>query len=182
MTRIVAGIARGRRLEVPPAGTRPTSDRAREAMFNSLRSLLDLDGAHVLDLYAGSGAVGLEALSRGAAAVSLVEADRVACAVLRRNIEALALPGARLVARPVAAFLAGEPQQYQFVFADPPYALGDPELAAMLSRLIAGWLAPDAVVVVERDARGAEPDWPDGVTPVMNRRYGAGVLWYGRAR
>lgn len=182
MTRIVAGLARGRRLEVPLAGTRPTSDRAREAMFNSLRSLLDLDGAQVLDLYAGSGAVGLEALSRGAAAVSLVEADRVACAVLRRNIEALALPGARLVARPVAAFLAGEPGQHQFVFADPPYALGDPELAGVLSRLTGGWLAPDAVVVVERDARGAEPPWPEGVTPVMNRRYGAGRLWYGRAR
>ena len=182
LTRIVAGLARGRRLEVPPRGTRPTSDRAREAMFNSLRSLLDLAGAHVLDLYAGSGAVGLEALSRGAATVTLVDSDRLACAVLGRNVEAVSLPGARVVARPVAAFLAGEPQAHGFVFADPPYSLGDAELAAALSRLAGGWLAPEAVLVVERGARAAEPPWADEVTPVMNRRYGAGVLWYGRAR
>ena len=182
MTRIVAGTARGRRLEVPPKGTRPTSDRAREAMFNSLRSMIDLRGAQVLDLFAGSGAVGLEALSRGAGAAWLVESDRHACAVLRRNVATLALPGAHVAARPVAAFLAGEAQPQQFVFADPPYALDDGELATVLSRLAAGWLAPGAVVVIERDARGTEPRWPDGVTPVMNRRYGAGVLWYGRAQ
>lgn len=183
MTRIVGGAAKGRRLAVPPAGTRPTSERAREALFNSLRTLVDLDGARVLDLFAGSGAVGLEALSRGAAAVTFVESDRRAAEVLRRNIDAVALPGAELLRRPVAAVL-GEPpgKPFELVFADPPYVLDDAQLSALLRHLATGWLAADAVVVVERPARGAGPEWPDGVIPVMNRRYGEGVLWYGRAR
>lgn len=184
MTRIVAGAARGRRLLVPPAGTRPTSDRAREALFNSLRSLLDIDGAHVLDLFAGTGAVGLEALSRGAAAALFVESDRAACEVLRRNIDAVGLDGASVQRRPVASVLAGAPDsRADLVFADPPYELADGEMTGLLTRLgDGGWLAEDAVVVVERSARGAELLWPAGVAPVMNRRYGAGVLWYGRAQ
>jgi 16S rRNA (guanine966-N2)-methyltransferase len=182
--RIVAGAAKGRRLSVPAKGTRPTSERAREALFNSLRALLDIEGARVLDLFAGSGAVGLEALSRGAATATFVESGRDAVAVLRRNIEALALPGAVVARRPVAAFLAAEPAApADFVFADPPYALTDGELSALLSRLAGGgWLAAGAVVAVERPARGAPPTWPDDVAPVMNRRYGEGILWYGRPR
>jgi 16S rRNA (guanine966-N2)-methyltransferase len=182
--RIVAGTAKGRRLSVPAKGTRPTSERAREALFSSLRSLLDLEGARVLDLFAGSGAVGLEALSRGAASATFVESDRDATTVLRRNIDTLALAGAVLVRRPVAAFLAAEPDApADFVFADPPYALPDDELSALLARLAqGGWLAAGAVVVVERSARGAPLSWPDSVAPVMNRRYGEGLLWYGRPR
>lgn len=181
--RIVAGAAKGRRLAVPAGGTRPTSDRAREALFNSLGTELDLDGARALDLFAGTGAVGLEALSRGAAEAVLVESGRDALAVLRRNVATVGLPGAVVVARPVAGYLAGPaPAAFDFVFADPPYALGEPELTATLARLADGWLAPEAVVVVERDARGVAPTWPDCVTPLRERRYGAGVLWYGRRR
>lgn len=183
MTRIVAGAAKGRRLVVPPHGTRPTSERAREALFNSLRSLLDLDGARVLDLFAGSGAVGLEALSRGAASVTLVESDRAAAETLRRNVAAVGLPGAAIVRRDAAAYLDGPPAtEYDLVFADPPYALAEEDLARLLGRLAQGWLGADAVVVVERSARGAPVAWPEGVVPVMNRRYGEGVLWYGRPR
>jgi 16S rRNA (guanine966-N2)-methyltransferase len=182
VTRIVAGVAKGRRLLVPPAGTRPTSDRAREAMFNSLRALLDLDGAHVLDLFAGTGAVGLEALSRGAAAVTFVESDRAACDALRRNIDAVGLTGATIQPRPVASVLATPPANpVDFVFADPPYELSDDEMAGLLSRIVdGGWLAEEAILVVERSARGAGLVWPESVMPVMNRRYGEGVLWYGR--
>lgn len=181
--RIVGGSAKGRRLGVPATGTRPTSERAREALFNSLRSLCDLAGARVLDLFAGSGAVGLEALSRGAAAATFVESDRRAADVLRRNIDTVGLPGAVLLRRPVAAVLAERPEQpVDLVFADPPYALADDQLAALLGRLAVGWLAADAVVVVERAARGTPPPWPEEVIPVMNRRYGEGVLWYGRRK
>ncbi len=124
--RIVAGSAKGRRLASPAGPTRPTSDRAREALFNSLTLLVDLEGARVLDLYAGTGAVGLEALSRGAAEAVLVESDRGAVEVLRRNIEGVGLPGARVVKRPVAAFLAAPPGvPFDLVFADPPYFLDD---------------------------------------------------------
>lgn len=184
MTRIVSGAAKGRRLAVPTKGTRPTSERAREALFNSLRSLLDVDGARVLDLFAGSGAVGLEALSRGAVAATLVESDRGAAEVLRRNMDTVGLPGATLIRRPVAAVLDGESDApYELVFADPPYALTDGELGGLLRRLLEGhWLAKDAVVIVERSARGGPLNWPDGVAPVMNRRYGEGQLWYGRPR
>jgi 16S rRNA (guanine966-N2)-methyltransferase len=169
MTRIIAGAARGRRLLVPPAGTRPTSDRAREAMFNSLRALVDLWGATVLDLFAGTGAVGLEALSRGAAAVTFVESDRAACEVLRRNIDAVGLAGTTVLPRPVASVVAAtSTSPADFVFVDPPYELPDAELSDA------------AILVVERSARGADLVWPQSVMPVMNRRYGEGALWYGR--
>ncbi|HKC28189.1 MAG TPA: 16S rRNA (guanine(966)-N(2))-methyltransferase RsmD [Jatrophihabitans sp.] len=184
--RIVAGSAKGRRLVAPAAGTRPTSDRAREALFNSLAASIDLDGARVLDLYAGTGAVGLEALSRGAAQAVFVENGRTALEALRRNVDAVALPGTHVVPRPVAGYVAGPaPEQpFTLVFADPPYELGDDQLADVLAALAGpGWLAPDAYVVVERAARGAPPRWPAPfVTPVRERRYGAGVLWYGRRR
>jgi 16S rRNA (guanine966-N2)-methyltransferase len=182
--RIVAGRAKGRRLAGPAGVTRPTSDRAREGLFNSLATLVDLDGARVLDLFAGTGAVGLEALSRGAGAAVFVEADRRAGEVLARNIREVGLEGARLVRRPVAAFLA-EPADapYDVVFADPPYAFKDSELAEMLATLVGkDWLAGDAVVIVERAARGPELRWPEGLEPLRERRYGEGVLWYGRRR
>jgi 16S rRNA (guanine966-N2)-methyltransferase len=182
--RIVAGAAKGRRLAAPADGTRPTSDRAREAMFNTLASLLELDGARALDLYAGTGAVGLEALSRGASAAVFVEFDRAARAVLERNIAAVGLDGASVVATPVAAFLrARPPDPFDLVFADPPYALDDDTLAAQLAALgEPGWLQDGALVVVERSARGGPPRWPECLTPLRERRYGEGVLWYGRRR
>ncbi len=180
--RIVAGRAKGRRLADPAQGTRPTSDRVREALFNSLASTMHLEGARVLDLYAGTGAVGLEALSRGAARAVFVESERRARTVLARNIETVGLPGAGIVALPVAAYLATRADTpFDVVFADPPYDLDDGALADDLRALAdSGRLADGAVLVVERSARGAAPSWPDCVTPLHERRYGAGVLWYGR--
>jgi 16S rRNA (guanine966-N2)-methyltransferase len=184
MTRIVAGDAKGRRLTVPTRGTRPTSERAREALFNSLRGLVDIEGARVLDLFAGTGAVGLEALSRGASAATFVESDRSACEILRRNIAAVGIEGAELHRAQAASFLVARTPDapYDVAFLDPPYAYRDDHLATLLTSLGDGWLAPDAVVVVERSARGGEPRWPAHVTPVKQRRYGEGMLWYGRAR
>ncbi|WP_150237444.1 16S rRNA (guanine(966)-N(2))-methyltransferase RsmD [Nocardiopsis quinghaiensis] len=185
MTRIIAGTAGGRRISVPQGRTtRPTSDRAREALFSSVQSDLGaLDGLRVMDLYAGSGAIGLEALSRGAAHALLVEADRRAAQVARGNIEALGLPGARLAADRVERLLGrgndGEP--YDLVVADPPYAVTDAEVTRVLADLVGhGWLAEDAVVVVERSKRGAEPVWPEGLRRVRSRGYGEAVLWYSR--
>lgn len=182
--RIVAGRAKGRRLAAPAGSTRPTSDRAREGLFNSLDTLLDLDGARVLDLFAGTGAVGLEALSRGALEAVFVESGRRAVDVLGRNAATVGLPGGRVVGRPVAAVLSAMAEApFDLVFADPPYALDDEELAGLLTDLVTnGWLAQDGIVVVERASRGTAPRWPDEVTAVQDRRYGEGVLWYGRRR
>lgn len=183
--RIVAGLAKGRRLVAPASGTRPTSDRAREALFNSLAATLRMDGARVLDLYAGTGAVGLEALSRGAAEAVFVETGRAALDALRRNVEAVGLPGATVVARPVLSYLAAEPgQPFDLVFADPPYDLDNDTLAGVLAALSQHpWLGEDGYLVVERSARSGPPPWPEPfVTPERERRYGDGVLWYGRRR
>ncbi|MET8464049.1 16S rRNA (guanine(966)-N(2))-methyltransferase RsmD [Micromonospora zamorensis] len=185
MTRIVAGTLGGRRIAAPPgAGTRPTSDRVREALFSAVEAEVDLDGARFADLYAGSGAVGLEALSRGAAHVLLVESDARAARVIRENVAALrAGLAARLVTGKVATVLAAGPDggPYDVVFADPPYAVPDAEITALLTTLVDGdWLAPDALVVVERSRRTREFDWVDGITPERSRRYGETTLWYGR--
>jgi 16S rRNA (guanine966-N2)-methyltransferase len=187
VTRIIAGVAGGRRLVVPSGRvTRPTSDRTREGLFAALMSFLgSLAGTTVLDLYAGSGAVGLEALSRGAADVLLVESDRAAAQVIKRNIATVGLPGARLVSDRVERVLRrgpGDAGPRDLVFADPPYSVGDAELAAMLEALAGpGWLVPGAVVVVERDSRSGPPPWPDGYSEDRSRRYGETSLWYGRA-
>lgn len=183
VTRIVAGRAGGRRIAVPPNGTRPTSDRVREAVFSALEARIDLDGARVLDLYAGSGALGLEALSRGAAHARFVESDRRAGAVLRRNIADLALPGAEITVAPVETVLAERPQAPSDVaLLDPPYALDDAALARVLATLVdGGWLAPGALLVVERSARSAVPIWPDGVVEIAERGYGDTRVHYGSA-
>jgi 16S rRNA (guanine966-N2)-methyltransferase len=184
VTRIVAGSAKGRRLLVPARGTRPTSDRAREALFSTLGALLDVDGARVLDLYAGTGAVGLEALSRGAGHVTFVESDRTAAAILHRNVEAVGLPGAHVVISSVEGYLAGSTgAPFDLAYLDPPYALHDAALGTVLTELAAShWLVTGAMVVVERSARAGEPRWPDVIQSVKQRRYGAGVLWYGRVK
>jgi 16S rRNA (guanine(966)-N(2))-methyltransferase RsmD len=182
MTRIVAGSRGGRRLQAPPGqGTRPTSDRVREALFSTLESLTDLAGSRFVDLYAGSGAVGLEAASRGAAAVLLVESDPRAAGVIRANIAALDLAAVcRLRPVAVGTALAEAPEEpYDVVFADPPYHLGDGELGNVLAALET-WLAADAVVVVERSTRSPQPQWPIFVTTERSRRYGESQLWYGR--
>ncbi|WP_446218989.1 16S rRNA (guanine(966)-N(2))-methyltransferase RsmD [Micromonospora sp. IBHARD004] len=185
MTRIVAGTLGGRRIAAPPgAGTRPTSDRVREALFSAVQAEKDLVGARFADLYAGSGAVGLEALSRGAEHVLLVESDPRAARVIRENVAALrAAPAARLVTGKVATVLAAGPDgdPYDVVFADPPYAVPDEEITAMLAALAdGGWLAADGLVVVERSSRTGPVTWVEGVTAERSRRYGETTLWYGR--
>lgn len=184
MTRIIAGSAGGRRLAVPAGrGTRPTSDRAREGLFATIGSLIGtFDGIRVMDLYAGSGAVGLEALSRGAAHALLVESDPKAVRAIKANVAELGLPGAQVVADKVERVLATPPAEpgarYDLVFADPPYALADARVRETLEALRAGWLAPEALVVVERETRGGPLAWPDGFDPVRERRYGEATLWY----
>lgn len=183
MTRIVAGSAGGRRIDVPPGrGTRPTSDRAREAMFSAVQAVLPLDGAAVLDLYAGSGAVGFEALSRGAAHAVLVESDPKAVRTLRANASALTLPGAEIWSGPVERFAASPAtRQFDLVFADPPYALPAEALAAVLADLeSSGWLGSDAFVIVERRTRDEPWVWSKPLVAVRERHYGEGTLWYGR--
>ena len=184
VARVIAGEAGGRRLAVPAGrDTRPTSDRAREGLFGTVVSIMgSLAGTRVLDLYAGSGAVGLEALSRGAAHVLLVESGDRASRVIRQNIEAIALPGAEVSTDRVARVLARGPAggRYDLVFADPPYALGGEEVTAMLSALAdRAWLTPGALVVVERATRSGPLDWPDGLVPDRARRYGEATIWYG---
>jgi 16S rRNA (guanine966-N2)-methyltransferase len=189
MTRIIAGAHGGRRLAAPAgAQTRPTSDRVREAFFSALETMTDLNGARFADLYAGSGAVGLEALSRGAAFTLLVESDPKAARTIRENIGTLRAGGAaRLVTAKVSQVLASPPDggPFDVVFADPPYALGDDELAEVQRALVDnGWLADGAVVVLERSTRtavrGAPLSWVDGITADRSRRYGETTLWYGR--
>ena len=183
MTRLIAGKAGGRRLRVPPGqGTRPTSDRAREGLFASLVSEFgDLSHLRVLDLYAGSGAVGLEALSRGAARVLLVESDARAASVIKANIEAIALPGAAVAAGRVERLLGRPPEggRYDLVFADPPYVVPGEAVARVLTQLKNGWLCEGALVVVERATRSGPLDWPPGFSAGKSRRYGEATFWYG---
>lgn len=185
MTRIIGGVAGGRRLETPRGQTtRPTSDRVREALFSAVESRTgSLDGLRFLDLYAGSGAVGLEAWSRGAGVVTLVEADRRTAALISRNAATLGFPRAHVVASSVTTVLQSTPSApYDVVFSDPPYPLPDDEVGADLAALVAhGWLVPGALVVVERAAKRSAVTWPSGLEGDRTKRYGETALWYGHA-
>ena len=181
MTRIVGGVAGGRRIATPRGrGTRPTSDRVREALFSALEASHGdgLSGLAFLDLFAGSGAVGLEAASRGANPVTLVERDATAVRTLRDNVTALRLPGTAVQAVDVSRFLAGPAAPYDVVFLDPPYA--DPVDDLLESLVSGGWLRANATVVVERATRDRPPQWPTGIGADRSRRYGDTTLWYGR--
>ncbi len=184
MTRIISGLAGGRRIRTPAgSGTRPTSDRVREALFSRLEHLDVVNHANVIDLYAGSGALGLEAASRGAASVLLVESDRAAAVVVRRNIAHLGLPGVSVRADTVErALLSGRSSgevPRDLVLADPPYDVTEEALADVLALLVThGWLSADALVVVERSARSPEPRWPQGLDGAGERRYGETKMWF----
>ncbi|MFM9034815.1 MAG: 16S rRNA (guanine(966)-N(2))-methyltransferase RsmD [Mycobacterium sp.] len=173
MTRIVAGVAGGRRLAVPPSA-RPTTDRVREAMFNMLAARRDFDGLRVLDLYAGSGALGLEALSRGAASVLFVESDRRAAEVIARNIATVGLPGATVRRGSVPAVLAsGAAHPVDLVLADPPYDTPADQIEAVLATLGGvGWVRAGGLVVVERPVSVPALTWPPGWAVWPPRRYG----------
>ncbi|AXH94856.1 16S rRNA (guanine(966)-N(2))-methyltransferase RsmD [Ornithinimicrobium avium] len=185
MTRIIAGRLGGRTIATPRgAATRPTTERVREALFSRVAALVDLDGARVLDLYAGSGALGLESLSRGAAQLLAVEKHRPTAALAERNARTLGLDGSvQVQAAPVERVLRGGPgaggaeDAYDLVLLDPPYPLDEDGLATVLALLVDhGWLAPDALVVVERSVRSPEPRWPAGLAPLGSRSYGETAL------
>lgn len=184
MTRIISGRAGGTVLEVPPKGTRPTSDRVRESLFGALVSADLLDGARVADLYAGSGALGLESLSRGAASADLVELSAPASAIIRKNAERLRTAGVHAPARVhranVTTYLVASGAEWDLVFIDPPYDVGEDELTRVLVAL-APRLSPDAAVIVERAKRSPAPDWAAaGLEPERERAYGDTTLWWGR--
>ncbi|WP_422749731.1 16S rRNA (guanine(966)-N(2))-methyltransferase RsmD [Mycobacterium sp. WMMD1722] len=175
MTRIIAGRFGGRRISVPRSGTRPTADRVREAVFSALAARIDFDGRTVLDLYAGSGALGLEALSRGAARAVFVEQHHRAAGVIAANIADLGVGAAAEVRRAaVGTVLAGGTERpVDLVFADPPYDVPDSEIVSTLTALqTGGWLRPGAVAVIERRASGEATAWLPGWSAWPPRRYG----------
>ena len=187
MSRIVAGSRRGRRLETPTGElTRPTTDRVREALFSALTSWAGtaaerpddaLAGLAFLDLYAGSGAVGLEAASRGAAPVLLVESDARTAALARRNVASLGIGATVRLTTVETLARSSAAGAYDVVFADPPYALASDRLDAVVADLaVHGWLAPDALLVLERSSRSPAPVWPTGVGETWDRSYGETVL------
>jgi 16S rRNA (guanine966-N2)-methyltransferase len=185
MTRIIGGSARGRRLRAPSGvSTRPTSDRVREAMFSTIAAGLgSITGLRFLDLYAGSGAVGLEARSRGAGVVTLVEHDRRTAALIRDNVKTVGFSNVEVVASTVVRALAHPPRApYDIAFLDPPYALSTIDVLHALIALRANdWLADEALVVVERSTRDDELTWPEGFTAERSKKYGETTLWYGHA-
>ncbi|HPU12202.1 MAG TPA: 16S rRNA (guanine(966)-N(2))-methyltransferase RsmD [Aeromicrobium sp.] len=179
MTRVISGKWGGRRLQTPAGDkTRPTSDRVREAAFSSLGSLLGgFDGLRVLDLFAGSGALAFEALSRGAAHADLIEADAKVVAVIKRNAEILEA-SVRVHRTSAEKFVEHATGPWDLVFIDPPYAMATAEVSALVAQLRPS-LSEGALVVVERSRR--DPFiWPENFEAVRDKAYGETQLWYGR--
>ena len=169
MTRIISGEARGRRIKVPPAGTRPTSDRAREGLFSSLQVRFGFADARVLDLFAGSGALGLEAASRGAAEVVLVENNPAAVKIIRHNADVVKHPRVSIEETKASTYLAHAPREhFTMVLADPPYELTDEAVVEMLEAL-RPTLADGAAVVIERHVSSPETAWPAGYVPTTQK-------------
>lgn len=184
VTRIISGVGGGTPLAaVPGSLTRPTTDRVKEALFSRLDAFEVISGARVLDLYAGSGSLGVESASRGAATVDLVESDAKASGVCQRNADLInGVLGRKAVTvhrSRVEPFLdrAAESAAFDLVFLDPPYPLEEAALSAVLQKL-AAHLVPGAVVVVERSSRSPEPQWPDGMTRFAEKKYGETRLWF----
>ena len=190
MTRIIGGEAGGRRIKAPSGtSTRPTSDRVREALFSALTAWAGtpaaapeatLDGLSFCDLYAGSGAVGLEAASRGAAPVLLVEGDRRTAQITRRNAEQLGLVVEVRALRVETMLAQTAARRYDIFFADPPYELATETLDQLLALLWQhGWIAEHGLVVVERSRRTPPPGWPAAVTDSWSRTYGETIVYFG---
>jgi len=184
MTRIISGFAGSLTLTVPSSGTRPTSERVREAIFSSMDARGVLDGARVVDLYAGSGALGLEAASRGAVHVTLVDKGSPATTACRKNaavVQKAAPRGSKLVIEvsgsSVQSFLDSPKQPWDVVFIDPPYELSTAEVEQNLASLVSR-LSADAVVLLERSSRGAAPEWPDGLELERRKDYGDTSLFW----
>jgi 16S rRNA (guanine966-N2)-methyltransferase len=184
MTRIIGGFAGSLTLTVPGSGTRPTSDMVREAIFSALQSRDVITGARVLDLYAGTGAFGLEAASRGAASVTLVDNNARAATTCRTNAAHVlkSAPKGRTVSvevssAPVQAFVSGSRQFWDVVFLDPPYDLSSAEVTNALEALVPR-LAPDAVVIVERSSRDAAPALPGELELDRRKDYGDTALYW----
>ncbi|MFE4197729.1 16S rRNA (guanine(966)-N(2))-methyltransferase RsmD [Paenarthrobacter sp. NPDC056912] len=184
LSRIISGAAGGNPLtSVPGTATRPTTDRVKEALFSRLESLAVIGDARVLDLYAGSGSLGLESASRGARTVDLVEFDAKASEVCQRNATMVnQILGSRKVSvhrSKVESFLerAGEQDVWDLVFLDPPYPLEEEALSSVLAKL-APHLDDAAVVVVERSSRSSEPGWPEGLECFADKKYGETKLWF----
>ena len=184
--RIIAGLAKGRTIDAVSSSTRPTSDRAREALFSTLASEFgDFDGLHILDLYAGTAAIALEALSRGAAVVHAVEKDDAAAKAITSNYENLKsaqCPGTfHLYAMSVHRFLQDKAAQpYHFIYIDPPYDVDDIDVTETLIQLVTGeFLHPEALIAVERNSRVRELLWPDGLEQIREKNYGQASIFYG---
>jgi len=184
--RIIAGSGKGRKLFSPPSITRPTSDRAREGLFSSLISTFGtLDGLHFLDLFAGSGAVGVEALSRGAGLVESVESNSESALVCEKNF------GLLLNQPNLGKFKVHETttfeyinhlanKQFEIIFLDPPYEVANIEIEKILRKILSGnLLGKFGVIAIERDAKAASFTWPDGLQEVKVRSYGQGAIHYG---
>jgi 16S rRNA (guanine966-N2)-methyltransferase len=180
--RIISGSARGRKLEAPQGATRPTSDRAREGVFSTISSLFgELHDLRVLDLYAGTGALGLEAASRGATSVDLIENDPKAVAVCRANVEKMGFSGVHVHALAVEKWLTQEvaPAPYDIVLMDPPYSLANDRVEHVLELLLsAGLLSERALVSVERESKGPSFTWPAGYLVERERAYGLAIVRY----
>lgn len=187
VTRIVAGFAGSLALQVPRSGTRPTSDRTREGIFSALEARDEIRGARVLDLYAGSGALGLEAISRGARSAILVDSSSDAAGVCRRNARTVRAaapegdaPSVEVVSRSALGYLQVGVEPFDLVFLDPPYDVDEDDLQRVLSALVPR-LGEDAVVVVERSVRSPAPRWPDGIEERRSRNYGETAVYYATA-
>ncbi|WP_175954050.1 16S rRNA (guanine(966)-N(2))-methyltransferase RsmD [Schaalia sp. Marseille-Q2122] len=183
MTRIVAGRAGGRPLKVPAKGTRPTSERVREALFSRLDHMGILTGAAVLDLYAGSGALGMEALSRGARRATFVEKSRPATTIIKSNLHATDLAAlGSVVCADVSTYIthkegASLSGDYDVIFIDPPYDMAATDLNKVLAHL-GPWMHPDTLVIVEASSRAPEPAWPTDLVLEERRAYGETIMWF----
>lgn len=183
MTRIIAGAARGRLVNVPRTEVRPTSSLVREAIFNSVTGLIeDWGQERVLDVFAGSGALGFEAVSRGAQELILIENNRAAVATLRENAASIGLGGEILVADAMHLPPNWRGSTATLVLADPPYNIDPDQLRDALGNwLSGGWIAPDAILVLEGPTRWSNWQWPTGIDGIRSRRYGETTVWYGSA-